>query len=65
MRLIDADALITSIKKQAGILRLLNSESMLQQANIMEFGFCEMVDNAPTIELQKWIPCSKRLPKQQ
>lgn len=51
MRPIDADALKENVKYQAGICRLLNNDAMREYANIMEFGFCKEIDNAPTITL--------------
>lgn len=62
MRLIDADALKENVKYQAGICRLLNNDAMKEYANIMEFGFCKEIDNAPTITLLEkednpdWLP---------
>ena len=62
MRLIDADALIESIKAQAGMLNW-----MLPEADgitdILSKGFIEQVNNMPTVP--KWIPCSERLPNGQ
>ena len=64
MRLIDADALKENVKHQAGICRLLNSDAMREYANIMEFGFCKEIDNAPTIDSQpQWILCSEKSPQ--
>ena len=63
MRLIDADALKENVKYQAEICRLLNNDAMREYANMMEFGFCKEIDNAPTIDSQqKWISVSEMLP---
>jgi len=51
MRLIDADAITEDERQEHGFFY--NSD--LQ----------ELLDEQPTIEPQKWIPCSERLPKQQ
>lgn len=63
MRLIDADALIESIKRQCGICKLMPDEEIRQTAIVMEKGLIEEVNNAPTVEPIEWIPCSERLPE--
>lgn len=50
MRLIDADVLIESIKRQCGICKLMPDEEIRQMAVIMEKGLIEVVNNAPTVE---------------
>lgn len=50
MRLIDADAVKESIKKQLDILRLIGNDELIQYANIIQRGFIQEIDNAPTIE---------------
>ena len=47
MRLIDADALIESIKRQANMFK--DTPALSAYADIMERGFCAEVDNAPTV----------------
>ena len=64
MRTIDADALIESIKRQCNFCRLTADDELIQQfIDVLEKGFIEEVDNAPTIEPIEWIPCSERLPE--
>lgn len=55
MRLIDADALIEFI--DVGHLRH-PSELVFSELDVVN-----MLNHAPTIEPQKWIPCSERLPE--
>ena len=62
MRMIDADAVKESIKKQVDILRLIGNDEVMQYADIIQRGFFQEIDNAPTIEPQEWIPVSERLP---
>lgn len=65
MRLIDADALIESIKRQCAFCRLMPDKEIQQLADVMEKGLVEEVENAPTIKSIEWIPCSERLPARQ
>lgn len=65
MRLIDADALIESIKRQCAFCRLMPDKEIQQFADVMKKGLVEEVNNAPTVEPIEWIPCSERLPKEQ
>ncbi len=53
MRLIDADAVKESIKKQVDILRLLGNDELMQYADIIQKGFFQEIDNAPTIDPQE------------
>ena len=50
MRLIDADALKESIKRQADILRAMGDEVLTEYADVIQTGFCQEIDNAPTIQ---------------
>lgn len=59
-RCIDADALKESIKKQANICRVLGNEEITMYADVMEKGFLQEIDNAPTVDVRenehgKWI----------
>ena len=49
MRLIDADALKESVKRQSDILREIGNEVLTEYANIVQTGFFQEIDNAPTI----------------
>lgn len=50
MRPIDADALIENIKRQCDFCRLLPDDEIRQLADVIEKGFIEEINNAPTIE---------------
>ena len=50
-RCIDADALKESIKKQANICRVLGNEEITMYADVMEKGFLQEIDNAPTVDV--------------
>lgn len=65
MRLIDADALeelfretISHIAKNP---KMLGKLEHMVRASVMVI---EMINDAPTIKPQEWIPCSKRLPEE-
>ena len=60
MRLIDADALIESIKAQAGMLNWMLPEAD-EITDVLSKGFIEQVNKMPTVP--QWIPCSERLPE--
>lgn len=53
MRLIDADDLKESIKRQADILRTMGNEVLTEYTDVMQTGFCQEIDNAPTIEPER------------
>ena len=57
MRAIDADKLKESIKRQLAFLRLLENDYLTEILNILEVGFKEEIDKAPTIELKRghWV----------
>lgn len=52
MRLIDADALKESIKRQADICRAMGNEVLTEYADLIQTGFSQEIDNAPTIQLE-------------
>ena len=60
MRIIDADALIESIKRQCDFCRLMPDEEVRQLADLMEKGLVEEVNNAPTIKPIEWISSNNR-----
>ena len=60
MRLIDADALIESIKAQAGMLNWMLPEAD-EITDILSNGFIEQVNRMPTVP--QWIPMSEREPE--
>lgn len=47
-RLIDADAMITSIKKQTDFLKVIGDD-LATIAEVLEKGFLQEIENAPTI----------------
>ena len=62
MRLIDADALIESIKAQAGMLNWMLPAAD-EITDILSKGFIEQVNRMPTVP--QWIPCSERSPEKE
>lgn len=50
MRLIDADAVKESIKKQIDMLRLIGNDELMQYADVIQRGFIQEIDNAPTAQ---------------
>lgn len=71
MRLIDADALIDDLKHDVAADQDSLDYEELTDSNreIIQFdkdckqNAIDLLQNAPTIEPQRWIPCSERLPK--
>lgn len=61
MRLIDADAFKEYICNVYERVKHMCPDGGEWARQITE-GFCEDIDEQPTIEPQKWNPCSKRLP---
>ena len=61
MRLIDADALKNYIQNGLEDVRYFFKDNGKRAEKVIE-GICEDIDEQPTIELPKWIPCSDRLP---
>ena len=61
MRLIDADAFKNYIQNGLEDVRHFFKDNGKRAEKIIE-GICEDIDEQPTIELPKWIPCSDRLP---
>ena len=59
MRLIDADALIPNISVKAVFGNDVTAMKCGELRTVLE-----MIENAPTIEPQRWIPCSERLPEE-
>ena len=58
MRLIDADAVKSSVKTQTEFVRLFGGE-LSRIADLMEQGFLQEVDNAPTIDAVPVVRCRK------
>ena len=58
MRPIDADAIIQAVCTKLGI----KDKKFLLQS---EKAIVDVILNAPTIEVPKWIPCSERLPEEE
>ena len=56
-RLIDADAIIQAVCTKLGI----KDKKFLLQS---EKAIVDVILNAPTIEVPKWIPCEERLPEE-
>ena len=48
-RLIDADKMRESIMKQSALTRLIGGEEFAEMAEILEKGFLQEINNAPTI----------------
>ena len=63
MRLIDADAFKNYIQSGLEDVRHFFKDNE-KWAEAVVKSFCEDIDEQPTIELPKWIPCSERLPKE-
>ena len=63
MRLIDADAFKNYIQNGLEDVRHFFKDNGKRAEKIIE-GICEDIDEQPTIELPKWIPCSERLPEE-
>ena len=59
MRLIDADALIPNISVKAVFGNDITTMKCGELRTVLE-----MIENAPTIEPQRWIPCKERLPEE-
>lgn len=59
MRLVDADYIKESVKRQCDNCR---KEGMKWMADSVERAIIEELDNTPTAQPQ-WIPCSERLPE--
>ncbi len=68
MRLIDADAMVESIKTQSNFIRSFGRDDINLMANVIEEGFLQEIENAPTIEAVpvrkgKWIRDYKSIGK--
>ena len=63
MRLIDADAFKNYIQSGLEDVRHFFKDNE-KWAEAVVKSFCEDIDEQPTIELPKWIPCSERLPEE-
>lgn len=61
MRPVDADRIVRSIKAQGDIVRLFGIEELTSMTNMIEEGFLQEIENAPTLDVVpvrkgKWIP---------
>ncbi len=63
MRLIDADAFKEYICNAYEQVKHMYRDGGKWAKEITE-GFCKDIDEQPTIEPQKWIPCSERMPEE-
>ena len=65
MRLIDADALLENYNlKDATKYGNKNAEQQYNSYNtMMMYEIADMIEDAPTVEPNQWIPCSERLPE--
>lgn len=61
MRLVDADYIKASVKRQCNNCR---KEGMKWMSDIVERAIIEELDNTPIAQPQ-WIPCSERLPEEE
>ena len=64
MRLIDADAFKAYIRSSYEEVKHMYRDDGKLAKKVTE-AFCEDIDEQPTIDPQKWVPVSERLPKQQ